>query len=321
MKKTAIIVYRFPLETHLVKSVEVEYDSDTNLAMLCKENQEGCRYLTFSQYYSLDERDLMTFGRVFPYIRKEERIEWNVPYEEVTVEDFFRTHEPDNYEIHVEINGVAGWSPDMFSMSVHSWLVLKTVLEAAGYVITAIELIQIIIKIFGRKKERIPGVHSFRTFILSRDFWDAKELSDLLHTDEILIFMILETFGYEEHGGVYWKNAWKVHQFEKAFLGKKLIFNETDKYCYDYLQDKLADINLNLLYICALDEDKEKEVYRGAVNSLRRFMKDNPNICYDELNERFGITTDNLIEEEKAVLDLLLQQGEKMTLKIVEEME
>ena len=319
MQGNVIIVYRFPLETHLIKSVEVEYNPETKLVELCKEYQEGCRYLTFSRYYSQSQRDMMTFGRVFPYIWKEDSIEWNAPYAEVTVEDFIRTHAIENHEIHVEINGVAGWSSNLFSMAAQSWLVIKPILEIFGYGLTVREIILWVFRVFGKKKERIPGVESFRSFILTRDCWDVKELGEHLQTTDPLTFQIIEAFGYEEHDGLYWKNAWKVHQYEDLYKGKKLFYVGTDEGPYDYLEDKLADINLNLMYLNALDDSDGKKVYYKATESLMEFVINNPNITYNKFKEKCEISKDNLNDNEEAELDLMLQKVNELLLVKIDE--
>ena len=62
----------------------------------------------FYTYYK-DDMDSYTRYKMFPYIQFEESVEWNVPYDRVTIRDFLRTFpEAEEKGILVQANNMGG---------------------------------------------------------------------------------------------------------------------------------------------------------------------------------------------------------------------
>lgn len=241
-----------------------------------------CRYvigaghrISFDAYYG--ESFDMAIRERFPYIECDGRIIWNVPYSEVTVAEFLDTHGIEHNRIYVDVDNVGGALDEFARTLYQGWLCLKPVMDVLGYISTVVWIVSCVRKGFGKAKEEKPSVSELKEFIMQKDKWDLSKLSVQLNADESFVKILLETFGYEEHEGIYWKNHWKVEQFNRASnrIDEALYDNHgTEVNCYS-LNDLVSGINMSLLYLDIIcKEVNEAATYQQVVDNIKEEIED-----------------------------------------------
>ena len=89
--KKIILFFRYPLTNKVGEAVIVPVESlQENLWEACKKAYPDGKYFSFDRYYGKSE--LMSHGRMFPYILRDDVYIWNVPYSDVTIQEFLDTH-------------------------------------------------------------------------------------------------------------------------------------------------------------------------------------------------------------------------------------
>lgn len=76
------------LAAFIYDCVRKDYGHDIDVKGIDTNNRNPI--MMFPDYY--DDPQLRTWSEVYPYIVRNNRVEWNVPFDEVTVEDFITTH-------------------------------------------------------------------------------------------------------------------------------------------------------------------------------------------------------------------------------------
>lgn len=277
-------IYRRPLITAQLTSVEADCDLTDNLVSLAESHfPEKFKYIHFPDYYA--DHDMMTFHRCFPYVMQGDYIRWNVPYDEVTIGDFFRTHEiQGNTTVYVAVDGVAGAFDDFCKFVIQSWLVIRPVLDTIGYAATAKDIVETVLKLFGRKKKRIPSFENFRRHIMTKGHWTKEELRQMEGLTDELGYQIIEALGYEKHDGDYWRNEYKVNQYMKQL---ERMSHPLEEPSIRSVLVAIDDMNIDWVYLCAIGSDNlQTKVYDGMSNILNK----NSWIKYNELLSRWDLT-------------------------------
>jgi len=84
-KKDVVVLEVESLDVNLVETI-LDYVRKRDL----EDGEDYCGQIAFLKYY--DNASMMFLGGCFPYIIKDGRYEWHVPYSEVSIKDFIRTN-------------------------------------------------------------------------------------------------------------------------------------------------------------------------------------------------------------------------------------
>ena len=222
VENVVTVIMHFPLITNDIKAFALPYRADETLADFCQEALEkglddagSCRHrISFSRYYQ--DADLPNFFRWLPYLKRGDKLYWNVPFDEVRVIDFLSMFSSGRPEIHMDIDNVGGAFDALATVILQSWENIVPILNLLGYMVTVKEAVEFVRGLPGRNTSEKPPFENFVEYIYLKDSWDLEELSKQLGTTDKLLVDILEAIGYEEHEGRYWKNAWKVKKYNEA---------------------------------------------------------------------------------------------------------
>jgi len=175
--------YRIP-EMILIHEEELS----ENLVSYCKKHGHEIRHVSFYTYYK-DDMDSYTRYKMFPYIQFEESVEWNVPYDRVTIRDFLRTFpEAEEKGILVQANNMGGdgiqiaqavlqgWKTFLY----HSSQILDTLginsladaIDWAPRVVFIYQSIGWLKKSFGKRIEKKPTIEQLEEYIRRAERWE-----------------------------------------------------------------------------------------------------------------------------------------------------
>lgn len=189
------------------KTIPVESE-DANL-LDCIEAVVGeNRHISFQRYY--DNIILMSFGRMFPYIISDETIQWRVPFSDVTIADFRRTHNlaPDDV-IHAETYNYGGdgyEASELISWIVRNWDAINNVLGPVSSLITISGFIHKVYKYFANKWNRLPDFGDVEEVVEKQHIWDSNRLMKLLKVDDAELMDCLSySIGYKRFKNTYIK--------------------------------------------------------------------------------------------------------------------
>lgn len=113
---TYFLEYRMP-----VMRMIGDEDLVRNLEEYCLESGESIHCLSFETYYGKSQ--MHAACRLYPYIRFEDGVQWNVPYQDVSIADFLRTF-PDVREkgLRASANNIGG-AGELFETLLQDWSV------------------------------------------------------------------------------------------------------------------------------------------------------------------------------------------------------
>lgn len=280
--KKIILFFRYPLTNKVGEAVIVPVESlQENLWEACKGAYPDGKYFSFDRYYGKSE--LMSPGRMFPYILRDDVYIWNVPYSDVTIQEFFDTHgltEQDMIEAEVDNVGSAG---EMLLRLYQEWVsfaeVAGSVVDCIGRGMTVYSVVKWLWSSFGKKKEAKPEVKEFYKFLVSRNRWNVKALAKRLNADESFLKSMLETIGFEDRGdGNY------IFSREKNEKFREMCFSYMDSWknnhgaevnCYG-VNEEVFLINRNMLYLRILcSEIQTARIWAEAKNKLQKLAGEN----------------------------------------------
>ena len=299
--KKIILFFRYPLTNKAGETVAVSVESlQENLWETCKKAYPDGKYFSFDRYYGKSE--LMSPGRMFPYILRDDVYIWNVPYSDVTIQEFLDTHnltEHDMIEAEVDNVGSAG---EMLLRLYQEWVsfaeVAGSVVDCIGRGMTVYSVVKWLYCSFGRKKESKPKVREFYQFLVSRNRWNVKALAKQLNADEPFLKSMLEAIGFEDRGdGNYIISREKNEKFRElcfSYMDSRKNNHGVEINCYG-VNEEVFLINRNMLYLrilcseiqadCIWAEAKKKLQELASENSEYLFTAgDDMSVC---LKERF----------------------------------
>lgn len=142
----------------------------------------------FSNYY--DNEALMVFERCFPFILTEKGYEWVVPFEEVTIRDFIRTHNLKEDKPVIQANvGCYGGDFDDCITEIVDWIifgwpmVINGIITIGGLFAFG-DYIGKIVKYFTNKYNKRPIPSDVADMIKSKRSWNIDELQSVLDIDD-----------------------------------------------------------------------------------------------------------------------------------------
>ena len=266
-----IITCTYPLTNRDPVTRRIAVNSwDEPFLKICREAEPAGRVFTFDRYYGSSE--MMTLGKRFPYIVRDGHVLWNVPYEEVTVREFYDTHGLDRSdEVTLEIDNI-GSAGELFETLYQAWIAFLPVLEEAldwgGRILTAWELICLVKRSFGKRKEGKPQPEQLSKYLLKRETWDLQELCRTLDADPELIGNFLTAMGYEDRAGIYVRDPKKAERVKKLLSTPPQALEDDhglDINCYS-INQAVYEINLDLTYLTVLCQERRET---AALEELR----------------------------------------------------
>lgn len=201
-----LVLDRFDTGEEEVKRVQIE-SLDDILINHIESVAPYKSYIAFNEYYH--NYNMMNYQRCFPYIRSNGNVQWTVPYEDVSINDFLSSNNlTTNDPIKVNINNVGGAGDIDFS-SIITWIELvspyiKEWIDTADGVLNCLKITRVVYKFFSNKKKQVPEVRDVQDIIFRRRVWTIKELEDHLGcTNKKLLERHLDQCGYQKDGNEY----------------------------------------------------------------------------------------------------------------------
>lgn len=266
-----IITCTYPLTNREPETRRITVASwDEPFLKICREAEPAGRVFTFDRYYGSSE--MMTLGKRFPYIVRDGRVLWNVPYDEVTVREFYDTHGLDRSDkVTLEIDNI-GSAGELFETLYQAWIaflpVLEETLDWGGRLLTAWELICLVKRSFGKRNEGKPQPEQLSKYLLKREIWDLQELCRTLDADPELIGNFLTAMGYEDRAGIYVRDPKKAERVQKLLSTPPQALEDDhglDINCYS-INQAVYEINLDLTYLTILCQERRET---AALEELR----------------------------------------------------
>lgn len=265
--------YRIP-EMILIHEEELS----ENLVFYCKKHGHEIRHVSFYTYYK-DDMDSYTRYKMFPYIQFEEGVEWNVPYDRVTIRDFLRTFpEAEEKGILVQANNMGGdgiqiaqavlqgWKTFLY----HSSQILDTLginsladaIDWASRVVFIYQSIGWLKKSFGKRIEKKPTIEQLEEYIRRAERWELSQLSSTLHAAPELLKLVLSEVGYISQDGelfVYDEViATQRKEEERKRKAEKENSHGTQVDCRK-MNKVIEELNVTILYYASLQNEKKAE--------------------------------------------------------------
>lgn len=263
---------------------EVYINKSTTLADIFEYVDSAMDVYYLPQYYNCYRWE--SYKNACPFICSKSTVYWNVPYNEVKVRDFIETHNIEDYTIVVEYDCLAGDGGDLIDFLFQTWIAIEPILNNMGYAFTIKDTIKLLTNTFGKRKQKIPSFSTLELYLLKEDTWSLKQLVEQTRFPKTALVPILEMLGFEEHEGIYYKNAWKTHLYEtekeaidyNEYISNYLGFNSNvPKYWAEAL-----NLNLILLYELSSQVDGQKTYDRVAAEIDNMInSKDGHEDCYD----------------------------------------
>ena len=265
--------YRIP-EMILIHEEELS----ENLVSYCKKHGHEIRHVSFYTYYK-DDMDSYTRYKMFPYIQFEEGVEWNVPYDRVTIRDFLRTFpEAEEKGILVQANNMGGdgiqiaqavlqgWKTFLY----HSSQILDTLginsladaIDWASRVVFIYQSIGWLKESFGKRIEKKPTIEQLEEYIRRAERWELSQLSSTLHAAPELLKLVLSEVGYISQDGelfVYDEViATQRKEEERKRKAEKENSHGTQVDCRK-MNKVIEELNVTILYYASLQNEKKAE--------------------------------------------------------------
>lgn len=262
---------------------EIPINKNTTLADLFGHISSIMKVFYLPQYYTYYRWE--NYENACPFIKSKSTVYWNVPYNKVKVDDFLETHNIYDNTIIVEYDCLAGDSGELIDFLFQTWIAIEPIINNMGYAFTIKETIKLLANTFGKRKKKIPAFSTLELYLLKEDTWNLKQLVEQTRFPKTALIPILEMLGFEEHDGIYYKNAWRTHLYE---VEKEAI--DYNEYVSNYLGfnsnvpkywAKALNLNLILLFELSNQVDGQKTYDRVAVEIEGMINEDDHEDCYD----------------------------------------
>lgn len=265
--------YRIP-EMILIHEEELS----ENLVSYCKKHGHEIRHVSFYTYYK-DDMDSYTRYKMFPYIQFEESVEWNVPYDRVTIRDFLRTFpEAEEKGILVQANNMGGDGIQIAQAVLQGWKTflyyssqildtlginsLADAIDWASRVVFIYQSIGWLKKSFGKRIEKKPTIEQLEEYIRRAERWELSQLSSTLHAAPELLKLVLSEVGYISQDGelfVYDEViATQRKEEERKRKAEKENSHGTQVDCRK-MNKVIEELNVTILYYASLQNEKKAE--------------------------------------------------------------
>lgn len=275
-----------------------------NLEEVCLKIGTGIYHLSFDTYYG--DMEMNAVYRLYPYIQFEDGIHWNVPYQNVTIEDFVRTFPLVKRDGLVVFANNVGGADEFLQRIMQDWSAYlweaKIILSKAG-ISSPIDIIdwasrfafvlqgvQWLKKSFAKRKKDKPCIKELRNYILKNNSWNINELQKNLHARRELLVIVLEELGYvcrNDSIYIYDSDVAKLIEQERNELCQKRYDNHgTNVNCYN-MNLSVEQLNVDLMYLAVLVKEAGKlDTYDSKVQDLTQSLKDyNQYIVWDDLSK------------------------------------
>lgn len=275
-----------------------------NLEEVCLKIGTGIYHLSFDTYYG--DMEMNAVYRLYPYIQFEDGIHWNVPYQNVTIEDFVRTFPLVKRDGLVVFANNVGGADEFLQRIMQDWSAYlweaKIILSKAG-ISSPIDIIdwasrfafvlqgvQWLKKSFAKQKKDKPCIKDLRNYILKNNSWNINELQKNLHARRELLVIVLEELGYvcrNDSIYIYDSDIAELIEQERNELCQKRYDNHgTNVNCYN-MNLSVEQLNVDLMYLAVLVKEAGKlDTYDSKVQDLIQSLKDyNQYIVWDDLSK------------------------------------
>ena len=263
------------LAAFIYDCVRKDYGHDIDVIGIDSNN--GKPRMLFPDYY--DDPQLRTWSEIYPYIIRNNKVEWNVPFDEVTVEDFIATHKiKENDPIRVNIGGgIGGLGGDYFQFV--DWLsVIAPAFDALKDNMNIIAATLTITQAFKGRNGLWVNPREARDYFRSRKQWKEQELIDetgLSNNYEIAGIMDYSEFK-RNNDNTYVRQKCSLEKHEdNVALNEQAIWGQYD---YDGIVDDIAarlhDINKAISEILLLSQELGSDSYEIATEFVDKFRND-----------------------------------------------
>ena len=183
-------------------TARVSVSPEEGLLSVCARAAEIGMVVTFDRYYEACGA-MMASDDYLPYLIRDGRVLWNVPYREVTVGDFAATHQTvADSGLYFEYGHPAAGGPDWIDVwtcvtlwAPFIWEVLVHTGEAMGIFKSARSLTEWLRKKYGKERNP-PYPMCISEFIFRRELWNHHELAALLQIEPQDAKEFLRAYGY-----------------------------------------------------------------------------------------------------------------------------
>lgn len=178
---------------------EFECSSDTTLSNLIYHTGHSYSELELDRYYFIGPEFGM-FSNELPYLQVNNRVLWNVQYEEAKVVDFVQTHGlKQNDKIYFSVGMIQAGGPGI-KLIMDLWKECYPILDQFA---TTVAILGFTVKfstwlkiICGFSKRKTPPT-AFFDFITRKDTWNPHELASMLRLNSSEARHLLKGLGYE----------------------------------------------------------------------------------------------------------------------------
>ena len=298
MNNTINLIARNPLdEDRGIEIKRISIDENTTLSDAFSQIRSDMDIYYLGRYYG--DYD---FSNACPYVITNGKVMWDVPFSEVSVQDFINTFDIDDRTIYVEVDCFAtgGVTAGLFIIY-KSWIAIVPVLDNIGRGCTVIAGIKFLKSLMTKRPGKAPTFDKMEKYVLSNDKWELSVLLNQTDYPEAVMKAVLDSLGYEEHNGIYYRNAWKAEvnkkKREELDYNKYLLeYTGFNANIPDYWAEPMAT-SLILLYEMSHNIDGDK-TYNDIANRIE-----------SAVNQK---GQDGNYEEELAIVDGEIERLERL---------
>lgn len=238
------------------------------------DSSNGNPRMMFPDYY--DDPQLRTWSEVYPYIIRNNKVEWDVPFDEVTVEDFITTHKiKENDPIRVNIGGgIGGLGGDFFQFV--DWLsVIVPAFDALKDNLDLIAATLTITQAFKGRNGLVVNPREARDYFRSREQWKEQELIDeagLSSNYEIAGIMDYSEFK-KDKDNTYVRQTCSLEKHEdNVALNNQAIWGQYDyNGIIDDIAARLHDANKAITEILLISQEIGSDSYEIVTEFVDEF--------------------------------------------------
>ena len=164
------------LSAFIIDSVHADYGHDVDHKNIDSDYMDPL--LMFPDYYS--DSFQLTWNEKYPFIIKNNKVEWRVPFSEVTIKDFVLTHDLDAEDpIKVNVGGGIGGRGDEF-FHFCDWIpVLIPCFETFKDSLSFISSVISIVKCFKSRDDSMISSKEVRAFARGKERWSEEDFEDI----------------------------------------------------------------------------------------------------------------------------------------------